>query len=55
MRSDRISAHEQWGLGPVDEAMLNEFDRGLSVVQSGETQAGARRFARGAGRHGSPA
>jgi enoyl-CoA hydratase len=55
MRSDRLSAYEQWGLGSVGDAMLNEFDRGLAVVQSGETQAGAARFAGGAGRHGSPA
>lgn len=55
MRSDRLSAYEQWGLGAVDAAMANEFARGLSVVQSGETQSGARRFAGGAGRHGAPA
>jgi enoyl-CoA hydratase len=52
MRSDRLSALEQWGLGSVEAAMLNEFDRGLAVVQSGETQSGAQRFAGGAGRHG---
>ncbi|HXA28713.1 MAG TPA: crotonase/enoyl-CoA hydratase family protein [Candidatus Angelobacter sp.] len=55
MRSDRLSAYEQWGLGSFDAAMLNEFDRGLSVIESGETQAGAQRFAGGAGRHGTPA
>jgi len=55
MRSDRLSACEAWDLASVDAAMANEFERGLSVVQSGETQAGARRFAGGAGRHGSPA
>jgi enoyl-CoA hydratase len=36
-----------------DAAMGNEFQRGLAVVQSGETLAGAGRFADGAGRHGS--
>jgi enoyl-CoA hydratase len=55
MRSDRLSAYEQWGLGSVDDAMLNEFDRGAAVVQSGETLAGAQRFSGGAGRHGAPA
>jgi enoyl-CoA hydratase len=55
MRSDRLSSLEQWGLGSAESAMGNEFDRGLAVVQSGETQSGAQRFAGGAGRHGSPA
>ncbi len=51
LRSDRLSAYEQWGL-PLDEAHSNEFRRGLAVVQSGETLSGAQRFAGGAGRHG---
>jgi enoyl-CoA hydratase len=54
LRSDRLSAIEQWGLG-WDEAVLNEFRRGIATVESGETEAGARRFAAGAGRHGNPA
>ncbi|MHB8420685.1 MAG: crotonase/enoyl-CoA hydratase family protein [Myxococcales bacterium] len=52
LRSDRLSAYEQWGL-PLDLAHQNEFRRGLAVVESGETLAGARAFAGGAGRHGS--
>jgi enoyl-CoA hydratase len=32
--------------------MRNEFRRGVEVVESGETRAGAERFAGGAGRHG---
>ncbi|MCZ6831442.1 MAG: crotonase/enoyl-CoA hydratase family protein [Gammaproteobacteria bacterium] len=52
MRNDRLSACEQWGM-QFDAAMDNEFRRGLAVVQSGETVAGAGRFAGGAGRHGS--
>ncbi len=52
MRSDRLSAYEQWDL-PYVEAMANETRRGMEVIQSGETRAGATRFARGAGRHGS--
>ena len=52
MRSDRLSSYEQWGLS-IEEAMRNEFRRGLAVLRSGETAAGAQRFASGAGRHGS--
>jgi enoyl-CoA hydratase/carnithine racemase len=51
MRSDRLSAYEQGGLS-VDDALRNEFRHGLEVIQSGETRAGAERFAGGAGRHG---
>lgn len=52
MRSDRSSACAQWGMAE-QAAMANEFERGLQVVQSGETVAGASRFASGQGRHGS--
>ena len=52
LRSDRLSACEQWDL-PFADAMVNEFRRGLAVVESRETVAGATRFANGAGRHGS--
>jgi enoyl-CoA hydratase len=52
MRNDRLSACEQWGM-EFDAAMANESRRGVAVVQSGETVAGAGRFAGGAGRHGS--
>jgi enoyl-CoA hydratase len=51
MRSDRLSSYEQWSL-PMSEAVRNEFRRGLSVIESGETVAGAQRFASGQGRHG---
>jgi enoyl-CoA hydratase/carnithine racemase len=54
LRSDRLSAYEQWDLG-WEEAWHNEARRGLEVVRSGETRAGAARFAAGAGRHGKPA
>jgi hypothetical protein len=50
-RSDRLSAIEQWGLG-WEAAILNEFRLGLTTVATGETEAGARRFAAGGGRHG---
>jgi enoyl-CoA hydratase len=54
MRSDRLSAIEQWGL-TEPEALRNEVRRGLEVIASGETLSGAARFAGGAGRHGKPA
>ena len=51
LRSDRLSAYEQWSL-PWDAAVQNEFRRGREVIASGETVAGAARFAGGEGRHG---
>jgi enoyl-CoA hydratase len=51
LRSDRLSAYEQWSLS-YDEAWRNELQRGREVVASGETVTGATAFARGAGRHG---
>jgi len=54
MRSDRLSAYEQWSRD-WDSAMRNEFRRGKEVVDSGETIAGASRFSKGAGRHGNGA
>lgn len=51
MRSDRLSAYEQWSLS-LNDALLNEFKRGLEVVESRETVEGAARFASGHGRHG---
>jgi len=52
LRNDRLSAIEQWDL---DEgaAIDNEVARGLETLRSGETAAGAARFAGGEGRHGS--
>jgi enoyl-CoA hydratase len=51
MRNDRLSAIDQWGM-TEEEAMRNEFRRGVATIASGETRAGAGRFASGAGRHG---
>jgi enoyl-CoA hydratase len=51
LRSDRMSALEQWGL-TEEEAAVGEARRGRDVIQSGETLAGAARFAGGAGRGG---
>jgi enoyl-CoA hydratase len=36
----------------IPEALRNETFIGREVIQSGETQAGAQRFASGKGRHG---
>ncbi len=52
LRSDRLSAYEQWAL-PLDEALLNEYSHGWGTIESGETREGAARFAGGEGRHGS--
>jgi len=51
LRSDRASALDQWSL-PEWGALAHETVLGLEVVRSGETQAGAARFAAGEGRHG---
>jgi enoyl-CoA hydratase len=53
LRSDRASLYEQWNL-PLDRALAVETRHGIDVLRSGEALAGADRFARGAGRHGSP-
>ncbi len=54
MRRDRQSSYEQWSL-PMDDALANETALGLETIMSGETLAGAARFAAGAGRHGASA
>ena len=51
MRADRLSAYRQESLS-IEEAILNEYRGGRAVIESGETLAGAGRFAAGAGRHG---
>jgi enoyl-CoA hydratase len=52
LRADRRSALNQWALR-VGDAMKAEYEGGIEVLASGEAQEGARRFAGGAGRHGS--
>ena len=52
MRADRLSAIETSMMDDIAEAMRVEFERGEKVLQS-EALSGARRFADGAGRHGS--
>jgi len=51
MRSDRLSAYEQWAL-PFEEAMHNEFKQGMKTMQRGEALKGAALFTNGEGRHG---
>ena len=50
MRSDRMSAHRQWGLSE-DEAISLETDLSIEARRV-EAQSGAGRFASGSGRHG---
>lgn len=52
MRNDRRSAFEQWGAPSEAAAMAREFELGLESLAV-DGNAGAARFAAGAGRHGS--
>jgi enoyl-CoA hydratase len=52
LRSDRSSVYEQSGLD-LSAALANEFAHGMTTLQSGESRAGAARFASGKGRGGS--
>lgn len=51
LRNDRRSSYEQFGM-ELEHALANEFTLGMSTLASGESTAGALRFAAGAGRHG---
>lgn len=51
LRSDRTSVYEQWSLS-TDDALRNETELGLRVLESGEARDGASRFLAGEGRHG---
>ena len=51
LRGDRLSSYEAWGLSGRD-ALLNEHERALPSLTSGEAVEGAGRFEGGAGRHG---
>jgi enoyl-CoA hydratase len=51
LRSDRMSAYEGFTM-PLADALSNEYRRGIATIESGETRAGAERFAAGVGRHG---
>ncbi|HUO04580.1 MAG TPA: crotonase/enoyl-CoA hydratase family protein [Candidatus Binataceae bacterium] len=51
LRGDRMSAYEAWGM-PLDDALRNEYRYGIETIKSGESLAGAQRFASGVGKHG---
>ena len=51
LRSDRQSVYDQWAL-PFAQAIGHETALGLETIRSGETVAGAARFAAGSGRGG---
>lgn len=50
MLADRQSAHAQWSL-PLADALRQEGRLGVPIVAA-EGAAGAERFVRGEGRHG---
>lgn len=49
LRSDREAVYQGFDL-PFDQAMALEFRLGMKVIESGETEHGASRFAKGLGR-----
>tara|TARA_R110002072_G_scaffold271474_2_gene431479 strand:- start:14588 stop:15358 length:771 start_codon:yes stop_codon:yes gene_type:complete len=51
LRSDRMSAYEQWGKS-FDDALKNEFRRGIEVGTAKGALDGAESFTNGIGRHG---
>lgn len=51
IRSDRMSAYEQWGKS-FDDALKNEFRRGIEVGTAKGALDGAELFTNGIGRHG---
>jgi enoyl-CoA hydratase len=53
MRNDRLSSYEQWSL-PLDEALANEYRRGMETLQTGELFTGLDRYAAGEWRRKSP-
>jgi len=51
LQNDRFSSYEQFSLD-LPDALKNEFEHGINVLNSNETVKGAERFAAGKGRHG---
>jgi enoyl-CoA hydratase/carnithine racemase len=51
LRADRRNVLDQWSLDQ-DAALRKEGAGGAEVMESGEAQEGAERFAKGGGRHG---
>ena len=52
LRADRRNVFDQWSLDE-DAALRKEGAGGAEVMETGEAQEGAQRFAKGSGRHGS--
>jgi enoyl-CoA hydratase len=46
LRSDRLSSYEQWSLA-LDEALANEYRRGLATLRTGELFSGLDRYGSG--------
>lgn len=51
MKNDRLSMYESFDL-PYEEAIKNEFRRGMDSINSGELLEGVDRYKSGEGRHG---
>jgi len=49
LRSDRLSSYEQWSRD-LPDALLNEYERGMTSLRSGEILAGLERYAAGSWR-----
>ena len=49
LRSDRLSAYEQWSLD-LPDALANEYARGIESLGAGEIRAGLERYASGSWR-----
>jgi enoyl-CoA hydratase len=51
LRSDRLSSYEQWSL-MLDEALSNEYEHGMSTLQTGELFGGLQDYSSGGWRDG---
>jgi enoyl-CoA hydratase len=51
LRSDRLSSYEQWSM-PLGDALMNEYQRGMATLRTGELIAGLDDYASGAWRTG---
>jgi enoyl-CoA hydratase len=49
LRSDRLSAYEQWSLD-LSDALANEYERGIESLGAGEIRSGLERYASGSWR-----
>jgi enoyl-CoA hydratase len=51
LRSDRMSSYEQWSMS-VPDALSNEYDHGMTTLQTGQLVEGLDRYQSGAWRDG---